>query len=32
MPSSQRNIKSLERICYTPDIKPYMLEKNKYVF
>ena len=32
MPSFQRNIKSLELIFYTPDIKHYMLEKNKYVF
>ena len=32
MPSSQRNMKSLVLICYTPDIKHYMLEKNKYVF
>ena len=32
MPSSQRNIKSLEFICCIPDIKHYMHEKNKYVF
>ena len=32
MPSSQRNIKSLEFICCIPDIKHYMHEKKKYVF
>ena len=32
MPSSQRNIKSLELICCIPDIKHYMLVKNKCAF